>query len=85
MASIRLNLEDGIWQEITNKSFVGQKKSAMTSVEMCTASSLPIGDVVGSFVINDDEMVKYNADLNGLMWYVRAIYNSAKFTYLEVE
>ena len=85
MASTRLNLEGGIWQEVTDKAFVGQKKSNMTSVEMCTASSLPSGDVAGSFVISDDEMVKYNADANGLTWYVRAIYNSATFIFLEVE
>ena len=80
--SKRLELTDGVWQEIGPIEIVGQKDSIST-VEMVVADSLPVGSVPEAQSIVSSDQKHYPAPAVGSL-YVRCRNGIATFTYYEV-
>ena len=69
MASVKLDLIDGIWQEVGAISFVWTQKDDI-KLECVNADSLPVGDVPAAMVFRLNETQVIPKPTNG-SWYVR--------------
>ncbi len=81
MASVKLTLAKGIWQEVGAFSFTSQKGSGIT--QKITATTLPVGDQENATTIDYSVETYTPAPASG-SWYVRSPYDDSSFTYHEV-
>ena len=84
MATIskRLDLVEGIWQEIEAGSFVGQKDQS-SAIEIVNADALPVGDVPEAQLVSGSVNLQFNAPLAGSL-YARVKYGTGTLKYYEV-
>jgi len=81
MATVKLDLVPGIWQEVGAIGFI-MDKDRKNNVEVTNADSLPTG-VVPCHVNRRDDLQQFNAPASG-SWFVRSAAIAMSVTYTEV-
>jgi len=82
MASVKLTLIKGIWQEVGAFSFVAQRSNTGITEKIC-ADSLPVGGQEAATTIDYSVETYTPAPASG-SWYVRSSYDDSSFRYTEV-
>lgn len=81
MATAKLDLTAGIWQEVSAQGFIGQKDYSST-IEVCNADGLPTGDV-NAHTVAETANLQFPEPASG-SWYVRVRNGTAFLIYTEV-
>ncbi len=81
MATVKLDLVPGIWQEVGSFGFI-MDKDRVYNVEVANADSLPTG-VVPCHVNRRDDLQHFVPPASG-SWYVRSAALAMSITYTEV-
>ncbi len=82
MATVKLDLVAGIWQDIGAIAFYAHNGSN-TPLDMVAADSLPVGPIPESFLLARSDTQYFLAPASG-NWYIRSIQTDSSFNYTEV-
>ncbi|RLA74309.1 MAG: hypothetical protein DRG30_05445 [Epsilonproteobacteria bacterium] len=80
--SIKLNLVEGIWQEVGSYSIDAQKDPSST-IELVNADALPVGDVPEAMIYAQTTQIRLQAPASGSL-YVRVRYGTGSLKFYEV-
>ena len=65
--STKLDLKDGIWQEVGAIGFIGQKDLSST-IEIVNADALPVGDVPEAQTVSVSPNLQFTAPASGSLY-----------------
>ncbi len=82
MATVKLNLVAGIWQEVGAISFLAHNGSS-TPLDMVASDTLPVGPVPESFLLARSDTQQFSAPAGG-SWFIRSVQTDSSFNYTEV-
>ena len=82
MATVKLDLVAGVWQDLGAISFLAHNGGNIP-LDMVAADSLPTGPVVESFLLARSDTQQFPAPAGG-NWYIRSVQTDTSFNYTEV-
>jgi len=82
MATIKLDLVAGVWQEIGAFGFLAHNGGNIP-LDMVAADSVPTGPVAESFLLARSDTQQFPAPASG-NWCIRSVQSNTSFTYTEI-
>ena len=82
MATVKLDLVAGVWQEVGAISFLAHNGGNIP-LDMVAAGSTPTGPVAESFLLARSDTQQFPTPASG-NWYIRSVQTDTSFNYTEV-